>query len=75
MHSLPNSMKGRWHRKSRHLDTKEGNMLHLDEESIAISKEGNRTVCLGGSFISANSGGKLRIVAEDNIKMSAKKSS
>ncbi len=73
MHSLPNSMKDRWHRKSRHLDTKEGNMLHLDEESIAFSKEGNRTVCLGNSFISANSGGKLRIAAEEGVKMSAKK--
>lgn len=72
MHSLPNSMKERWNRKSRHLDTKEGNMLHLDEESIAISKEGNRTVCLGNRFISANSAGKLRIVAEGSVKMSAK---
>ncbi len=73
MHSLPSTMKDRWNRKSRHLDTKEGNILHLDEESIAISKEGNRTVCLGNSFISANSVGKLRIVAEGNVKMAAKK--
>lgn len=73
MHSLPNSMKDRWNRKSRHLDTKERNMLHLDGESIAVSKEGNRTVCLGNSFVSANSVGKLRIVAEGSVKMSAKK--
>ena len=73
MHSLPNSMKDGWNRKNRYLDTREGNMLHLDEESIAISKEGNRTVCLGNSFISANSAGKLRIVADGSVKMSAKK--
>ncbi len=73
LHSLPNAMGDRWYYKSRHLDTKEGNMLHLNEESIDISNGGSRTVCLGNGFVSANSGQKLYISAEGGVKMSAKR--
>ena len=73
LHSLPNAVRDRWYYKSRHLDTKEGNMLHLNEESIDISNGGSRTVCLGNGFVSANSGKKLHISAEGSVKMSAKR--
>lgn len=73
MHSLPNSMKSQWNRKSRHLDTKEGNMLRLNEKSIDISSGGDGTLCLGNGLIAANSVGKLYISAEGSVKMAARR--
>lgn len=59
--------------RNRQLDTKEGNMLYLNEQSIAISKEGSRSVCICNGLISANSVGKFRICAENEVRMSAKR--
>lgn len=73
MHSLPNTMKEFRYYRNRQLDTKEGNMLHLNEQSIAISKEGSRSVCICNGLISANSVGKFRICAENEVRMSAKR--
>jgi len=73
MHSLPNTIKNFWYYKNRHLDTKEGNMLRLNEKSIDISSGGNRTVCLSNGLIATNSVGKLCISAEGNVKMSARR--
>lgn len=73
MHSLPNAAQNFWYYKNRHLDTKEGNMLRLNENNIDISNGESKTICIGNGLILADSVGRLRISAEENVKMSAKR--